>query len=608
MKLRALYLISIFGLFFLFCGPRTAETKKPIPSFKAKDFEIVTRLVDENYIDKNINKNRAFVDASIFALLSLPHPLYLYPEAYFKEREKFEDKESIYPGKTFKISSNDSYVIFDPNYAEVEKIRKARFKKNENKTLTDEEVKKVYEKDKTRKAILFSKWAETNFSKSDFEKVIRFIEENIQTYKTPIKIELEEVANINSEEEEENKDKEFTMDTVFLAASNGYLSSLDPHSNLFLREVWEESMSKINDSSFEGIGAILSGGGSKEVIVENPLEGSPAVAAGVRSGDVIQAVDNKSIKGMQLDKVVKKIKGTKGTTVVLTMKRKTSSTPIEISIVRDKITIKNLSEKLIKDHESYGYIKLTGFVTEGDNIQKALRDFEESFRKIENLAKEKGTPLKALVLDLRGNAGGYLKLAIGIADMFLPNGLIVSTKVPNQEAEESFASKPDLTKLPLMILINSKSASASEIVASALQQHGRALILGERSFGKATVQTLIPLPSNKEFFLKLTNARYYSPSGKTIQVVGVTPDIEVSEEPNGTFPFRFREEDMWNHLPEIPSDTGLKSKFKVKALKEWVKKNGKAEEYIKAHANDAIKPDIMLTRAVDYIDAMFKVK
>ena len=212
-----------------------------------------------------------------------------------------------------------------------------------------------------------------------------------------------------------------------------------------------------------------------------------------------------------------------------------------------------------------------------------------------------------MILDLRRNSGGYLDLAIKVADMFIPNGLIVSTKTPHRSPQESFAVDPDITKLPLVILINESSASASEIVASAIQHHGRGLILGERSFGKGTVQRLMELDNNSDYMIKLTQAKYYSPSGQTIQVVGVHPDIKISTEEDGSFPFKYvyREEDMWNHLPNISYDSKRQKKhFDIKKIKDWVKKNGKSEEYIKQHKKDAIKPDFQLIRAADYLDVM----
>ncbi|MBE8432302.1 peptidase S41, partial [Leptospira interrogans serovar Pomona] len=172
-------------------------------------------------------------------------------------------------------------------------------------------------------------------------------------------------------------------------------------------------------------------------------------------------------------------------------------------------------------------------------------------------------------------------LAIDIADMFIEKGLIVSTKSPNRSPEDAYAKNKDITNLPLAVLINAKSASASEIVASAIKHHGRGLVLGERTFGKATVHKLMPLGS--DYLIKLTQARYYSPSGNTIQVVGVKPDIEISSEEDGSFPFRFREENMWNHLAELPPAAEEKSSFDVKSLETWVQKNGKASEFIAAH-------------------------
>ncbi|MDF3819533.1 S41 family peptidase [Leptospira sp. 96542] len=591
---------------FISCEPEAKKAPKRITDFTYQDFENVVQAVDKYYIDKNTNKNRAFTDAAAFAVLSLPHPLYLYPESYFNEREKYEDKADIFPGKSFKISPSDKFVLFDPDYDEVEKIQKEKLKKNENKKLSDEEVKKLIEKEKLKKSVISAKWEEINFSKKEFDRIIAYLKDNLDKYKTPVLKGLVEVDGELPEEELDDK-KEFTMEQVFLAAANGYLNSLDPHSNVFLKEIWEESMAKINDGSFEGIGAILSGGGSREVVVENPLEGSPAVKAGVRSGDSILAVDGKIIKNLSLDKVVKKIKGPKGTKVVLTVKRKGNTGNIDIEVVRDKITIRNVSYHLLKENPQVGYIKLTGFV-KAQGEEPVDNQIVKGLRALELEAKENGKELKALVLDLRNNSGGYLDLAIDIADMFIEKGLIVSTKVPNRSPEEATARIKDITNLPLVVLINSKSASASEIVASAIQHHGRGILMGERTFGKATVQKLMDLPGNSDYVLKITNSRYYSPSGKTIQVVGVTPDIEVSEEADGSFPFRYREEDMWNHLPKIPYDGVVKSKFNIEAIREYAKKHGKADTFIKNHSNDAIKPDYLLIRSLDYIEGMLNTK
>ncbi|HMV77590.1 MAG TPA: S41 family peptidase [Leptospiraceae bacterium] len=595
-----------FSLILLISGSVTCEPaqKKGKPtSFTSKDFETVIQVVDRHYIDRNsIDVNRAYVDSAVFALLSLPHTLYLLPESYYEEREKFEEKDEIMPGKTFKISPSDKFLIFEPDYKKVEQIRKERAKSESAKPkLSNDEIKKLVEREQARKNVLVSKWEMVGFTRKDFDKVISFISENISKYKTqPMKEPLEEV------EESEAQKEEFSMKDVWLAAANGYLSSLDPHSNVFAKEVWEESMAKISDGSFEGIGAILSGGGNKEVIVENPLEDYPAVKAGVRAGDVILGVNGKSTKGLSLEKVVRKIKGKKGTDVALLVKRKGLLKPIEIKVTRDKIEIKNVQGRLLKDNEHIAYIKLSGFVK--TPVESSDTEIEKTFHKLDNEAKKKQNKLKAVVLDLRNNAGGYLDLAIDIADMFITSGVIVGTKSPGRGLEESKAAKKDLTNLPVIVLINAKSASASEIVASAIKDHGRGLLLGERTFGKATVQKLLDLPDNNDYVVKITQSRYYAPSGRTIQVVGVEPDIEVSSEEDGSFPFQYREENMWHHLPKIPSEAKPKQYFPIEKYKDWVSKNGKAEKTAEQMKSGPIKPDYQLLRSIDYINAMLNVK
>jgi len=584
------------------CEPTTK--KKQNTKFGAEDFNQVIKSVETHYIDKNIDVDRAFTDAAVFAMMSLPHSLYLYPEAYYNDREKIEEKDDILPGKTFKLSPSDTFLVFEPDYKKVDEIRKAKLKTESAKPkMSNDELKNLIERERTRKSILTAKWEEAKFSRKDFDRVMAFIQENIKKYKTPpIKENTEEI------EEDETVKEEYSVKDAWLSAANGYLNSLDPHSNVFLKKDWEDSMAKIQDGSFEGIGAILSGGGSRDVIVENPLEDYPAVKAGVRSWDVILAVDGKATKGLSLDKVVKRIKGKKGTKVTLLVKRTGVPKSFEIKVTRDKIEIKNVQSRLLKDNEHIGYIKLSGFVR--SETESSEKDIVTHFRRLEEESKKKNQKLKALVLDLRNNAGGYLDLAIEISDMFLSSGVIVSTKSPDRGDSEVRSAKKDndLTDLPVVVLINAKSASASEIVASAIKDHGRGLLLGERTFGKATVQKLMDLPHNNDYVLKITQSRYYSPSGKTIQVVGVEPDIEISAEEDGSFPFQYREENMWHHLPKIPHEYKTKEYFNTNALKDWVKENGKAEKLIEESKSGPIKPDYQLLRAIDYVNAFITTK
>ncbi len=582
------------------CEP---SAKKRVTKFGAEDFNEVLKSVERHYIDKTIDIDRAYTDAAVFAMMSLPNSLYLYPESYFNERDQFEEKDDIMPGKSFKLSPSDSFLIFEPDYKKVDEIRKARLKTESQKPkMSNEDLKKLIDREKARKDIIAVRWEQSKFSRKEFERVMTFIQENISKYKVP------PIKDMMGEpEEDETQKDEYSMKDAWLSAANGYLNSLDPHSNVFLKEVWEESMAKIQDGSFEGIGAILSGGGTREVVVENPLEDRPAVKAGIRAGDAIIAVDGKSTKGLTLDKVVRKIKGKKGTKVTLLIKRTGQPKAFEIKVVRDTIEIKNVQSRLLKDNEHIAYIKLSGFVR--SNTESSEKDIVSHFRKLEEEAKKKNIKLKALVLDLRNNAGGYLDLAVDISDMFITNGVIVSTRSPDRGGvDEQRAKEKDLTDLPLAVLINAKSASASEIVASAIKDHGRGILLGERTFGKATVQKLMDLPHNNDYVLKITQSRYYSPSGKTIQVVGVEPDIEVSAEEDGSFPFQYREENMWHHLPKIPSESKPKEYFNLNSLKDWVKENGNSDKAIEISKQGAIKPDYQLLRSIDYINGFINLK
>ncbi len=601
MKKISILLFTICTIFAFttvaYCEPSTKKAPKNTAEFTAKDFESVVVSVKRYYIDKHIDVNMAYTDAAAFALMSLPHSLYIYPESYFQERDKFEEEEDLKPGKTFKLSNDDRFIIFDPDYKKIEDEKKKKAKPEDfDKKANNEKIKKMVEREKIRKEILYSRWKQINFGKKEFERIIAFIEKNLDKYKEPPT--EEKVV-----EDDDEPKEDFSIKDIYLAAANGYLNSLDPHSNVFLKEVWEESMAKIQDGSFEGIGAILSGGGNRDVLVENPLEDRPAVKAGIRAGDIIVAVDGKPTKGMSLEKVVKRIKGKKGTIVRLSINRKGVSGNFDINVTRATITIKNVTHRLVQDHKHIGYIKLTGFVKSYQ--ESSDREIQKAFQKLEEMAKKNKVPLQALILDLRNNAGGYLDLAIDISDMFIKRGLIVSTRGPNRSPEEAWAKNPDLTDLPLAVLINAKSASASEIVASAIKYHGRGLLLGERTFGKATVQKLMDLPGNSQYVLKITQARYYSPSGQTIQVVGVEPDIEISAEDDGSFPFQFREENMWHHLPKIPAEVNnYRPKYDIEKLKEWVNGNVKAETFLTKHKDDPIKPDYQLIRAVDYVEAM----
>jgi carboxyl-terminal processing protease len=301
------------------------------------------------------------------------------------------------------------------------------------------------------------------------------------------------------------------------AAINGMLTALDPHS-AYLNPKHFRDMQVQTRGEFGGLGI--------EVTMENgvvkvvsPIEDTPAAKAGIMSGDLITALDKEQIQGLTLQEAVEKMRGPVNSPITLTIVRKGVEDPFDVKVTRDVIHINPV--KYNAEGDDVGYIRITTFNEQTTaNLQKAIDD----------LKKQLGPKLKGYVIDLRNNPGGLLDQAISVSDAFLDQGAIVLTRGRNlEETQRSNARPGDLTDgKELIVLINGGSASASEIVAGALQDHHRATILGTRSFGKGSVQTIIPLGSNGA--LRLTTARYYTPSGRSIQAKGIEPEVVVEEE------------------------------------------------------------------------------
>ena len=298
-------------------------------------------------------------------------------------------------------------------------------------------------------------------------------------------------------------------------AINGMLTGLDPHSNYMNAKAFRD-MQVQTRGEFGGLGIeVTQDNGFIKVI--SPIDDTPASRAGVKSGDLIVALDGKTVQGLTLNEAVDRMRGPPNSKITLTIRREGVDKPIELTMLREVIHI-----QVVKDHlESgdIGYIRLTSFNEQTDS---GLRD---ALRK---LKAQSGDKLKAIILDLRNNPGGLLDQAVAVCDDFIPQGEIVSTRARHPEDSQRWNAKgDDLTGgLPMVVMINGGSASASEIVAGALQDHRRAILLGTRSFGKGSVQTVIPLPGNGA--MRLTTARYYTPSGRSIQGLGITPDVKVA--------------------------------------------------------------------------------
>jgi carboxyl-terminal processing protease len=298
-------------------------------------------------------------------------------------------------------------------------------------------------------------------------------------------------------------------------AINGMLASLDPHSAYLTPDLYKE-LQVDTRGSFGGLGIEITNRNGLLTVV-SPIEDTPAYRAGVKSGDQIMKINGEFTKDMTLVDAVKKMRGPKDTKVTLTLKRETLPELFDVTMNREIIKIQSVKSKKLEP--GYGYVRVTQFQERtDDDLERALK----------NLDKEAGG-LQGVVLDLRNDPGGLLTQAVRVADLFLDSGLIVYTdgRLENQK-QKYFAHKPGTwSDFPMVVLVNGGSASASEIVAGALQDHKRALILGTQTFGKGSVQTILPLDDTSA--LRLTTARYYTPSGRSIQALGIVPDIVMEQ-------------------------------------------------------------------------------
>ena len=330
--------------------------------------------------------------------------------------------------------------------------------------------------------------------------------------------------------------EEIDDSTLLRYAIKGMLSGLDPHS-AYLEPSAFSDLQESTSGTFGGLG-IEVGMENGFVKVIAPIDDTPAQKAGIEAGDLIIKLDDTPVKGMSLDQAVDTMRGEAGESITLTIVRQGEREPLEIKIVRDIIQVTSIKSLMLD--EKYGYIRITQFQAQTGN------DFAKTLKELQEEAGE----LAGLVIDVRNNPGGVLRAAVEVSDQLLEEGLIVYTKGRVAKADLSFSASPgdDSKGIPIIVLIDGGSASASEILAGALQDHNRAVVMGTRSFGKGSVQNVMALDS--EYGLKLTTARYYTPNGRSIQAQGIEPDIEVnraklSEEKTNPF---YRESDLAGHL------------------------------------------------------------
>lgn len=386
---------------------------------------------------------------------------------------------------------------------------------------------------------------------------------------------------------------------LIYGAINGMLSSLDPHSSFMPPDTYKE-MKIDTKGAFGGLGIEIS---IKEGVltVISPIEDTPAFKAGIKSGDQILKIDEKFTKDLNINDAVKRMRGLKGTKVILTIMRDGFDKPKEFPLVRDIIQVKSVRSAMMDG--GYGYVRIAQFQEKTDeDLGKALKALKE---------QNKGE-LKGLVLDMRNDPGGLLDQAVRVADHFVPEGqMIVYTEGREKDSKMQFTAKKGgkESAYPIVVLINGGSASASEIVAGALQDHKRAIIMGTQSFGKGSVQTIIPLSDDSG--LRLTTARYFTPKGRSIQAKGITPDIVVErvelpkEAAAKKDSMHLREKDLENHF-ETEGKPGAADDVKKEEKKDEKKEEKKDERTQRLEEN--LKNDYQAMRALDLLKGWDLIK
>ncbi|QQW88413.1 PDZ domain-containing protein [Helicobacter pylori] len=404
----------------------------------------------------------------------------------------------------------------------------------------------------------------------------------------PVKEDLQELAakrveafnrftNVVTEIEKKYVDK-ITISEIMTKAIEGLLSNLDAHSAYLNEKKFKEFQAQ-TEGEFGGLG-ITVGMRDGVLTVIAPLEGTPAYKAGVKAGDNILKINNESTLSMSIDDAINLMRGKPKTPIQITIVRKNEPKPLVFNIVRDIIKIPSVYVKTIKD-TPYLYVRVSSF---DKNVTKSVLDGLKANPKT-----------KGIVLDLRGNPGGLLNQAVGLSNLFIKEGILVSQKGKNKEENLEYKAngRAPYTNLPIAVLVNGGSASASEIVAGALQDHKRAIIIGEKTFGKGSVQVLLPV--NKDEAIKITTARYYLPSGRTIQAKGITPDIVIypGKVPENENKFSLKEADLKHHLEQELKKIDDKTPNSKEADKD--KKNEEEKEVTLKTIND----DIQLKTAID---------
>lgn len=403
-------------------------------------------------------------------------------------------------------------------------------------------------------------------------------------------------ANIKNYYVDKVDDKSLIDDAI-----DGMLSRLDPHS-VFLRPKAFDALKVSTKGQFGGLGIEVSMSEEGYVKVVSPIDDTPAFYADVRAGDLITKLDGKPVKGMSLSEAVDIMRGEEGKPIVISIMRKGEASILDKNIIRARIQIQSVRSKILEP--DYGYVRISRFQRPtGEQLRKHILKLQKSQKNLEGI-----------VLDLRNNPGGLLDSAVDVAGTFMNGGLVVATKGRIQGSDQNYNARGGelLKGKPIVVLINEGSASASEIVAGALQDTKRAIIMGRTSFGKGSVQSVLPIKNSKSA-LKLTTAKYYTPSGKIIQAKGIKPDIDIPVikiEALENIPIRVKEKDLVGHIENEQDNKSKKlSKAKPKNSPPGTNRNKNNNNLKPVGASELIKTDYELYLALNMLKGLaFKQK
>lgn len=560
MKLKPLRIFIFLLLFHFSLNSETKSSHDETDLFSFSDYLELVSNVKQFYLYRNdFNDSNGYAYSAFIACQFIDHELFLMPETYFESHKK----EFLKMKKVTKLLPNDPFVIvlFDKNFQATI---------DQNQYL---ETKNWYSK--KRKEVMTALW-NTKFSLEDYKRVLQFVEENLDLYII-------------------KQSKEITMSDVHFTAAMGFLLSLDGNAKVYKKRNAEDHIED-NQNQIAGVGMILKLGANQEVIVESPLEDSPALKSGIHYGDIIVKINDVGVNDLGFEEVIRLQKGKPGSIVKFEIKREGIKRNIAITVKREILTYQKVKGEFITSDPEIAFIRVFLWNDKDIPVAKAIN---AEYGKILKQAKDQNRKLKGLILDFRSLGGGTLDSISETIDLLIAEGILFSVKNGKGEVSDIYAKGNQTIELPLAILVDRRTSSGGEVIAGSLQYHKRAIVLGERTSGNAGLVSKFDFSKNKSYGMQILDSLYVLPSKNSFHKRGIKPDILISSEVDGSFPF-LRKEDL-NRKPspigEVEDDKD--SYFPIKEIQTWVNVNGKANVEMERRKNDPIRPDYFLFRAVD---------